>query len=70
VYICICAYHCKYCNELCYKAPVYGMVFIWSCCHDYFLLSGSFIINTTTSSVIKLHGPHVLFSVAFGYRCH
>jgi len=60
--ICICGY-CKYHNELFYKAPICSMVFIWSCCHDVFLLSGSFIVNTATRYVIKLHGKYVLFSV-------
>ena len=57
------ANHCKYCNDLCYKAPICNMDFICSCCHDVLLLSGSFIVNTATSCVIKLHGQYVLFSV-------
>jgi len=61
--MCICVYHCKYCNKLCYKAPICGMVFNWSCCHDVLLLSSSFIVNTATSYVIKLHGKYVLFLV-------
>jgi len=55
--------NCKYRNELCYKAPICSMVFIWSCCHHVLLLSRSFIVNTTRSFVIKLHGQYVLFLV-------
>ena len=62
--MCICGY-CKYHNELCYKAPVCGMIVIWSCCHDVFLLSRSFIVNTATSYFIKLHVHYVLCSVVF-----
>jgi len=67
--MCICDY-CKYCNELCYKAPVCGMVVILSCYHDVFLLSSSCIINTTMSYVIKLHGQCFFFSSPADYRCH
>jgi len=35
----------------CYKAPLCGML---SCCHDVFLLSKSFIVNTTMSCVINI----------------
>ena len=30
-------YGCKYHRELSYKAPISGMVVIFSCCHDFFL---------------------------------
>jgi len=59
--MCICGY-CKYHNDMCYKDAIRGMVVIWSCCHDVFLLSRSFIINTTTTCLIKLHGKCILFS--------
>lgn len=58
--ICICGY-CKYLNELCYKALVCSML---SSCHDFFILSRYFIVNTATSCVINLYGEYVLFSVA------
>ena len=58
----ICDY-CKYCNELCYKAPLCGMVVIWSCFHDVFLLSMSFIVNTPMRYVIKIHRKYVSFSI-------
>ena len=65
----ICVYHCKYCNELCYKAPICDMVFILSCCHDVLLLSGSFIVNNATIYVINLHGQYVLFLAVLLVTC-
>jgi len=50
--------HCKYRNELCYKSPLCGML---SCSHDVFLLSISFIVNISTSCVIKVHEKYVFF---------
>jgi len=38
--------HCKYHNELCYKAPLCGML---SGCHYVLILSRHFIVNTTSS---------------------
>jgi len=61
VHMCICGY-CEYRNELCYKAPICSMVVIWSCCHDVLLVSRSFIVNSSISCVINLHGQYVLFS--------
>ena len=61
VHMCICGY-CKYYNELCYKAPVCGIIVIWSCCHDVLLVRKSFIVNTTMSFVINFHGQYVSFS--------
>ena len=61
VHMCIhiCRY-CKYHNELCYKAPICSML---SCCHDVLILSKSFILNTATNRVIKLHGQYVFISI-------
>lgn len=49
---------CKYHNELWYKALLSGML---SCCHDVLLLSQCFIVNTTSSCVIKLHKKYSFF---------
>lgn len=51
--ISICGCYCKYCNELCYEAPVNDMIVI---------SLEVIIVNATMSCVIKIHGWYVLFS--------
>jgi len=63
IFVYVYVYGCKYHHEVRYKAPISGMVFIFSCCHDVFLLSRFFIVNTAMSYVIKLHRQYVFFLV-------
>ena len=71
VVICTPVNGCKYHNELCYKAPLYGMgvmllcyhVVMSSWCYDviWFFLSKMIIVNIVMRCVIKLH---------YVVRCH
>lgn len=49
MFVYVCVYGCKYFNDISYKATIISMVIIFSCCHDVFLLSGFFIVNTAMS---------------------
>jgi len=51
VYNSICGCYCKYFNELCYKAPVNGIIVMSSIV---------VIVNTATSCVIKLRRQYAL----------
>ena len=48
-YMYIYVFECQYHHKLSYKAPISVMVVILSCCHDFFLLSRAFVVNTATS---------------------
>lgn len=49
IFLYVYVHGCKYFRELSYKAPIRGMVIIFSCCHDVFLLSKFLIVNTAVN---------------------
>lgn len=58
----ICGFYCKYHNDMCYKALVNNMIFMFS---------ALVFVNTAMSCVVKLHRHYVfLFSSLAGCRYH
>jgi len=56
--------HCKYRNELCYKAPL-CIILLW--CHVimllcWFLLSRLIIVNISSRKVIKIHQQYIFLT--------